>query len=75
MIRRVLSQPGPAAPSVAALPPGTPVSGPLRVVYLDPAGVWVAQSMADPLVSADGRPYVSTAPASWGTLAAAGRLS
>lgn len=75
MIRRVLSQPGPAAPSVAALPPGTPVNGPLRMVYMDPAGTWVSQSAATPIVAADGAPYVGVPPASWGTLAAAGRLS
>ncbi|HEY2309472.1 MAG TPA: hypothetical protein VGI05_26640 [Streptosporangiaceae bacterium] len=73
MIRRVLSQPGPAALTLAALPPGTPVTGPLRVVYLDPAGVTVSQMPADALVSADGAPFVQTGPGSWGQVVAAGR--
>lgn len=74
MIRRVLTQPGPSALTISALPPGTPVTGGMRIVYMDPAGVQVSQMAGSPLVSAGGAPLIQTGPGSWGQLVAAGRL-
>jgi len=74
MIRRVLTQPGPAALQVAALPPGTPVTGPATVVYMDPAGVHMLMMAADPLVADNGQPVLQYGPGGWGTVAPAGRL-
>lgn len=74
MIRRVLSQPGPAALSVAGLPPGTPVTGPVRMVYYDPAGLTLSQAPGSPVIASDGAPLLMSGPATWGQVRAAGRL-
>jgi hypothetical protein len=76
MMRRVTtptSQPGPTALRMAGLPPGTPVTGPLRVVFFMPDGVTQGMVPANAMLTTDGRPVYSTGPGAWGQLVAAGR--
>jgi len=75
MIRRVTTPRGPTALSVVGLPPGTPTGGPLRLVYMDPAGVHTLMMAGDPIVTADGAPLMQYgADAGWGRVVPAGRL-
>lgn len=74
MIRRVLRPTSAAAPAlaIAALPPGTSVSGPLQQVFIIPGRAQVGSVPADALVTSDGRPVYATGPGRWGQLAAIG---
>lgn len=76
MIRRVTTHPAargaPAGRTIAALPPGTPVEGGMRIVYFMPDGVTVGMVPADAMVTADGAPVYATGPAHWGQLVGAG---
>lgn len=75
MIRRVKSQPGPQPLDVAGLPPGTPVTGPMRVVYVNESGTTVSQAPGTPMAGADGNPRIQTGLSHYGhTAIPAGRL-
>lgn len=74
MIRRVLSQPGPSAMRYAALPPGTPVLGPVRVVFVSSDGTVIAQGHGHPVADSGGAPFLQTGLTNWGSVVAAGRL-
>lgn len=73
MIRRVLRRPtAPTGMTIAGLPPGTPVQGPLAVVRIDPTQRWVQMIPADAMITADGAPVYATGPAAWDQVTAAG---
>lgn len=72
MINRVLTPQGTGADlSVKGIPPGTPTSIPLQVVYIMHDGT-VATVPADSLITADGAPVYATRAGTWGQLRAAG---
>jgi hypothetical protein len=72
MIRRVLTQPTAPDLSVAGLPPGTPVTAPLSVVFVSPAAAQIGSIPADALVTSDGAPVYAIGPGRWGQLVQAG---
>lgn len=76
MIRRVTvptSAAGPTAMSVHGLPPGTPVNGPMQLVYIEPSLTWFQTVPADALITSDGAPVYATGPTTWDQVHQAGR--
>lgn len=74
MIRRVTRHPAGPDLTIAGLPPGTPTTQPLQLVYLNPVLAQVGSVPADALITADGAPVYATGPGPrWGQVIAAGR--
>jgi hypothetical protein len=74
MIRRVTRPTSASTPDLtfAALPPGTPVTSPMHLVYVFPAQAQVGSVPADALVTSDGAPVYATGAGRWAQLAQAG---